>query len=235
MENNKLSPYLGWPVAVGLFLSALILGYAVGQFKNADRFVSVKGLSEREVTADLVIWPIGYKDASADVATLHERLSQKNAAIVNFLKTHGFEDSEIIVSAPNVIDVQAENYAGANVGARFKATALVTVRSTKVEKAIKAMSETSVLLKSGIALFREEWANKTEFLYTKLNDIKPAMIEEATKNARQAADKFAQDSGAHVGRIRRATQGLFSIEEFDKSSPQLKRVRVVTTVDYFLD
>jgi hypothetical protein len=155
--------------------------------------------------------------------------------IIKFLKEHGFDDAEIITTPASITDVLAEAYQNINPASRYRATANITVRTTKINEALKAMSETNQLVKSGVALFREEWVNKPEFLFTKLNDIKPAMIEEATKNGRQAAEKFAQDSGSKIGPIRRATQGLFTVEEFDKSSPQLKRVRVVTTVDFSLE
>ena len=142
---------------------------------------------------------------------------------------------EIALSSPRVNDQEAYSYGDNQPKNRFRADSTVTVRSTKVEAAIKAMQRAGELVSNGVLLtFDYGPEGSASFEYTALNDIKPALIAEATSNARQAAEQFAEDSGAKVGGIRHASQGQIDISDRDQSSPQVKKVRVVTTVEYFL-
>jgi hypothetical protein len=117
---------------------------------------------------------------------------------------------------------------------RYRVEATILVRTGNVPLIKKLMEKSTELINEGIVIIQADYQRSTEFLFTGLNAIKPAMIEEATKNARQAAEKFAKDSGSTVGKIRNARQGLFTITNRDKNSPDRKKVRVVTTVEYFL-
>lgn len=222
-------------VGIGLVLLGLFIKQGIENFKEMDRVVSVKGLAEREVKADRVIWPLMYKEIGDDLLTLNSGIAVKNAAIVSFLVSNGITKDEITVSAPEVIDMQAERYSNNQAPYRYIVTSVVTVSSSNVDLIRKLMEDQSELIKKGIALTSEDYRYQKQFMFTGLNNIKPEMIEEATKNARISALKFAQDSESKLGKIRNADQGQFSISDRDANTPYLKSVRVVTTVNYYLE
>jgi hypothetical protein len=114
------------------------------------------------------------------------------------------------------------------------ATRSVTVYSGRVEDVRTAMGGLLELGKEGIAFTGDAYQTPVEYLFTRLNDVKPEMIEEATRNARDVAQKFANDSQSLLGKIRRASQGQFSIEPRDTNNPHIKKLRVVSTVEYYL-
>lgn len=234
-KNNTVAAIHGIFIALGLFLGGLSIGVAFYKAKTADRFVTVKGLAEREVDADLAIWPITFRVTDNDLISLQNEIDQQRQVIQQFLLDAEFNRDEISRSAPRIRDAQAENYGNQTIRYRYVADAVVTVRSSDVAKVRQTMEESGNLVSKGVVLSADSWQNPTEFLFTALNDIKPAMIEEATKNAREAAEKFAQDSGSNVGKIRNASQGFFSITDRDRNSPERKKVRVVTTIQYYLD
>jgi len=223
-----------------LGISIAIAGISVGTgfFKGraADRYVTVKGLAERDVNADLAVWPITFKVAENDLGAVQKGVDASRQSITEFLLEAGFKQEQISYSAPRITDTQAERMYGDQSRSpyRYVAQATVTARSNDVSLAKGTMEESGTLVGKGIVLAEESWQNPTEFLFTSLNQIKPEMIEEATKNAREAAEKFALDSGSEVGKIRNATQGYFSIADRDQNSPDVKKVRVVTTVQYYL-
>ncbi len=223
-------------IALGLFLAGLAVGGGFFLGRSEARYVTVKGLAEREVDADLAIWPITFRIAGDDLALLQEEIDGDRRKVTDFLREAGFDTGEISYSAPKLIDTKTERMYQQQAGPqeRYIANVTVTTRSEHVALVKKTMEESARLVGRGVAISAQNWETPTEFLFTSLNDIKPAMIEEATKNARKAAEKFAQDSGSEVGKIRRASQGYFSISERDRNSPDKKVVRVVTTVDYFL-
>ena len=222
-------------VALGLFLLGICIRAGINDFKDKDRVVSVKGLAEMEVPANKVTWPLMFKDLGDDLPTLYYNTKAKNNIIVNFLKLKGITEKEISISAPEIIDMQAERYTGNNTSPyRYNITSVITVTSEKVDKVRSLMAEQSELLKQGIALTGGDYRYNVTYDFTKLNEIKPQMIENATKNARIAAEKFAKDSDSNLGKIKTANQGQFSIVDRDANTPYIKSVRVVTTVDYYL-
>ena len=229
----------GWFTGICLLLGLLGLGYQLGHallgMKALERSVTVKGLSEREVAADVVIWPIRFTAAGNDLAGLYDNLEASTARIRDFLQGNGFSADEISVSAPTITDRSAQQYAGNDHAVyRYAASQTVTVYSGKIAAARALMTRLSELGKQGIALSGDNYQSQTEYLYTHLNDLKPAMIEEATRQARAVAEKFAADSHSRLGRIRRASQGQFSISDRDRNDPHIKKVRVVSTVEYYL-
>lgn len=225
---------LGLLVALGLAGAAWLGGQSLLAFKRLDRTVEVKGLSEREVAANLAIWPISFAEAGNDVGSLYRNIEHKSGRLVEFLKQAGFKVEEIGSSAPSVVDKQAREYGGDERSPfRFTGRATVTVHTADVDRVRATMRRLGELGREGIAIGGEQ-GPQTQFLFTELNAIKPAMIEEATRNAREAAGKFASDSGSHLGKIRRASQGQFSIDDRDASTPHIKKVRVVSTIEYYL-
>jgi hypothetical protein len=232
---------LGPALVLGLFLCAGLLGLGwfvtrgLVEFKARDRTVAVKGLSEREVPADVAIWPIRFNLTGDDLAALYASVEQSNARVIEFLRAKGFGDTEISVAAPSIVDREAQGYAR-DQGPRFRytATSTLTVYSNRVDAVRAAMNDLVALGKQGIALTGQDYEARTQFLFTKLNELKPAMVEEATRNAREVANRFAKDSQSTLGKIRSASQGQFSIEDRDSNTPYVKKVRVVSTVEYYL-
>ncbi len=218
----------------GLIALGLSLKSAVISFKSYDRVVSVKGLAEMEVPANKVIWPIVYKEIGDDLSVLYKTINEKNKIIKEYLKSRGIDDSEISISAPKIIDLNAERYQSQVSRYRYNVTSILTVTSEKVDKVREIITGQSDLLQKGVAISAGDFEYSTEYIYTKLNDIKPVMIEEATKNARASAEKFAKDSDSKLGKIKSANQGQFSISDRDANTPYIKTVRVVSTIDYLL-
>ena len=232
MKSFKAEAFI---IAVGIVLFGFVIKSAVDNFIEKERVVSVKGLAETDVPADLVVWPLVYKEAGNDPAEMYETITRKNAVIVNFLKSNGITDSEISVSPPSVYDKQADRYNDDRSAYRYKATSVITVTSKQVDAVRGMMQRQAELMKQGIAIVGDDYQYRVSYEFTALNDIKPAMIEEATKNARSAAEKFAKDSDSSLGKIRNANQGSFTITDSDANTPYIKHVRVVTTITYYLE
>ena len=223
-------------LCVGLIIMGACIADGLTSAFQSDRIVTVKGLSEREVPADKVIWPLVYKELGNDPAEMYERLATKNRKVIDFLKEKGIAEKEICESAIQVSDRQADSYDQNNVLYRYKATSVITVTSSQVELIRKIMQSQSELMKMGIALVTEEYGtNIVKYEFTELNKIKPDMIEESTKNARATAEKFAKDSESKLGKIRSASQGQFSIDNRDSNTPYIKRIRVVSTIEYYIE
>ena len=235
-ERNIISAVLlGTLLCVGLATMGLLLSEGIIKFRDMERVVSVKGLSERDMPADVAIWPIRFTEVSNDLSELYGSLESKNDKVNNFLRQQGFKVDEISVSVPAIQDRQAQGFSEEQVrNGRYAGTSTLTVYSNDIEMVRKAMSNLAQLGQNGIAISGQEYDVKTQFLFTKLNDIKPAMIEEATRNAREVAEKFAHDSGSKLGKIKRASQGQFSIDDRDSNTPYIKKVRIVSTVEYYL-
>lgn len=224
---------LGLCLAVGLIGAGFLVGRALFAARAADRFVTVKGLSEREVAADLALWPIVFTNTGDDLAALQREVEKDAEAIRAFLRGYGFTDEETALSAPRVTDNLANNFGGQRPATRYQVESTLTLRTNKIEQTRQAIQRSGELVSQGITLIRS-YEYSTQYLFTRLEEIKPEMIAEATRDARRAAEQFAEDSGSKVGGIRRAQQGYFSIEDRDPYSPESKKVRVVTTVEYFL-
>ncbi len=222
-------------IACGLTAAGWSIHSGMVDFKDRDRIVTVKGLAEREVMADKVTWPLVYKELGNDPSVMYALLEQKNRIVVSFLKEGGISDAEISINPPTIADRQADNYGNEIMNFRYRATSVITVTSSNVGKVRTLMSRQAELMKQGIAIVSDEYGNNAvSYEFTGLNEVKPAMVEEATRNARLTAEKFAADSGSGLGTIRSATQGQFSIENRDANTPYMKRVRVVNTVEYTL-
>ena len=232
MSNWKTEAVL---LTIGLIAMGAEIRQGINNFVEKDRVVTGKGLAEMEVPANKVTWPLMYKEVGNDLATLYNKISDTNSAIVNFLKKKGITEDEISINAPEIIDMQAERYNSNPVPYRYNVTTVITVTSSKVDLVRSLISEQGELLKQGIAITGGDYRYNITYDYTGLNDVKPQMIEEATKNAREAAQKFAKDSDSELGKIKRASQGQFSINDRDANTPYIKRIRVVTTIDYSLE
>ncbi len=221
-------------VAIGLILGGFFLGDGLVRAKEADRSVTVRGLAEREVTADLATWTISYSTTAQSLQTAQSGVDRDSEAIASFFNDIGFADDALQPTGVNV------NYYTDNNGiGRYTVRQRLTLRTHDIERAQNAVKRQAELVRRGVVL---EDGSGMSYTFTQLDEIKPEMVAEATKDARAAAEKFAMDSGANVGSIRKATQGYFSIEARDGdgggwgvSDTPYKKVRVVTTVDFSLD
>lgn len=237
MNSKRIveSILLGGFLCAGLVILGFFISSSVVKIKSADRTVTVKGLSEREVPANIAIWPIKFSEAENNLSNLYSVLQKKSEIIITFLKNNGFTDEDISISAVAVFDRQAQGYGDlSKFKFRYSAHSTITVYSTKVDAVLNTMKKLVELGKQGIAIAGQDYQTKTQFLFTHLNEIKPEMIEEATKNARKVALKFAKDSNSKLGKIKKARQGQFSINNRDSNTPYIKKVRVVSTLEYYL-
>jgi len=226
---------LGGCLLVGFIALGWQVGHAALSVKELERTVVVKGLSEREVPADIVIWPLTFQEANAELNGIFAAIQSKNTLITEFLVGHGIPREEITVAPPAVTDQYAQSYGDkSHILFRYTGSSTVTVYSSNVAAVRAAMQDVISLGKKGVALSGEGYQGQTQFVFSGLSTLKPDMIEEATRNARSVAEKFAADSDSRLGKIRSAQQGQFSIENRDSTTPHIKRVRVVSTVEYYL-
>lgn len=218
-------------VAIGIASVGISLKAGIDHFVDRDRVVTVKGLAERNVQADYVIWPVTFRVTGNDLSALYEKAQTQSDEIRNFLISQGIKAQDISQGTPSVQDLHADFYGNNLPPERYRMEMAVSVATTDVDTVLKAMVNQSELIQKGV-LFTQNY--RTQFSFNGLNSIKPEMVEEATKNARSTAQKFAEDSDSELGKIRRASQGQFSIYDRDSNTPYIKRVRVVTTVEYYL-
>jgi hypothetical protein len=225
----------GGTLAIGMIGGGHMIGRGLFAARAADRYVTVKGLAEREVPANLAMWPIVFSTTGNELVAMQATLDASAKKVLAFLEERGFAPAEYSLSSPRVTDREAQGgRMRGDAGDRYVAEQTMTLRSAKITPVKVAMQQSGELIREGVALVRSYEYNTT-FLYTALDTIKPAMIAEATKDARKAAEQFARDSGSRVGAIRNAQQGFFDIQDRDAFSPEIKKVRVVTTVQYFLE
>ncbi len=227
-------------IALGLLFVGFFPGYYYYKSKFNYNAVTVKGLAETDVEADLAIWEIKFVATGNDLVAVKSNLEKQTDAILNFLHNNGFSDNEIEMGGTETNDLMANPYRGnETITSRFILTKSLTVRSNQVHNVAETYTRAGDLINSGV-VFENRYDSPISYVFTRLNDIKPQMLELATKNARQAALEFAKSSDSKVGKIHSANQGVFSILPRDNAnaseSQQInKKVRVVATVEYFLE
>jgi hypothetical protein len=220
--------------------SMMIAGYFVGNMhrngKEFDRSVEVKGLSEKQVNADLAVWPITMTLAGNDLSNLKNEIEKQNKEVKLFFKNQGFADKELTSGTTTISDTRALLYGGDSQNREFRyiANSEFTVRTNDIEKLQNALSKSLELISKGILISSKNTYQPIEYSFSGLNELKPGMIEEATKNARAVAEKFARDSNSKVSKIKKAQQGLFTINDLDQNTAYIKIVRVVSTIEYQL-
>lgn len=225
-------------ISIAFVAGCLVLGlcmvWAARAGKSFDRTVSVKGLCEKQVKADKAIWPLSFKIGGNDLTGLYSQANEMNRKVIAFLVKAGIPEGEISVKTPNIDDNRATSY-NSNASFHYVINSVVTVCTDNVDLVLELQTKVGELIAQGVPVGTgNSWENQTIFSFNGLNDIKPEMIEEATKNARVAAEKFAKDSGSRLGKIKTASQGQFSIEDRDSNTPYIKNVRVVSSVVYYL-
>ena len=229
-------------LALGILLGGAFMGLGFRAGRVADRFVTVKGIAEREVVADLALWPLQLVTADSDLAAAQNRMDRMVTQTRVFLDSKGIPADQVTIQSFKVTDAQANPYQGGNPANRFFITQTLMVRSEDPPLLLAASQEVGELVDAGVVLTsgQEYGPGGPTFIFSRLNDLKPEMLAEATGRALEAAQEFASASGSQVGKIRRANQGVFQILPRDAAPGQQeqnqlnKTVRVVTTVEYLL-
>lgn len=236
MEKVKILPsfVLGFFIFIGLGTLGYFFKTAFIESKNLERTVIVKGLSEKEVLSNIVIMPIKLTRTSNNLESLIIDIDNDTNKVIKFLKDNGLKDEDITLGAISIVDKMANEFSNQEFSIRYLATKVVNIYSSEIEKVRALSGKLSELSQTGILFKTDDYDSKIEYVYTKLNDIKPSMIEEATSNARAVAQKFAHDSNSKLGKIKKATQGQFEVISRDKNSEHIKNIRIVSTVEYYL-
>jgi hypothetical protein len=230
-------------LAVGIALAGWFVGHGFLRGRTASRYVEVKGLAEREVSANLALWPLRFVSTGDDLAVAQAEITRDTREVYSFLGRHGIDSSAVQLLALEVSDADANRFQSERGGTRFVIQQTVMVRSDKPQVVRAASQRVSELVRAGVILSSsgEYGIGGPTFVFTKLNELKPAMVAQATANARAAAEQFATDSRTNLGDIRYANQGVFVILPRDQApgvneGGQLQKiVRVVSTVQYLLE
>lgn len=228
--------------ALLIALSFCAAGYFIADglrtFRQADNFVTVKGLAERNVEADIVIWPIKHSATGDDITAVQNKIEKQSAEIKTYIKKHGLSPEDITGQKITMTDLLAQQYRGNNANqSRYIISETITIRTQNMNAVESSIADMGELIRKGVTLNQQQ---DPAYVFTGLNEIKPAMIAEATKNARASAAQFAKDSGTSVGGIREANQGVFQIlprnsaNSYNEAAERQKKVRVVSTLKFYL-
>jgi hypothetical protein len=239
---NHLFPRLlaAFLVGLGIALAGFAVSHGLERFRMSDRSVTVKGLAEKEVQSDFAVWTLSFRRAGSDFGGVQQALSADRDKVTAFLKTRGFTDAEVEARPLQVQDLFAREYAQGNQPLRFNGTGQVLVKSARVAEVEAAARAVDPLIQAGVQLGGEgEGQSGPRFQLRGFNDVKAPLLAEATRNAREQADKFAAEAGAQLGPLKNANQGVIRItgddgNDFDNGSSRLKRLRVVSTFVYEL-
>ena len=232
-----------WLLALAIVIAGAAIGFGLTRVRSDDRYVTVKGVAERDVQADLAIWPLHLIVADNDLAAAQAKIQSDLGRIRAFLARNGLDTTTIVVQGYAVTDARTNQYGQVAVNSRYVIRQTVIVRSSNPQLVLVASQRVGELVSAGVVLSSgaEYGGGGPTFVFTGLNSLKPAMIGEATARAREAASQFARDADAKLGGIRQANQGVFEIlardpaQGISEESQVMKRVRVVTTVEYILD
>ncbi len=219
---------LGASFVGGVWLANPVLPMAVDKMLNSNRVVTVKGLAEREVKADRVYFPISFYVDGEDLNETVQRIELQKEEVLKFIANYKIPESDIHIEMPSVSD---NKYVNSDRIAKYTITYKIVIDTHLVDVANTIMADLNKLIQKGISISDNRY--EITFSYTKLNELKPVMVEEATRNAREVANKFAKDSGSSLGKIKNASQGVFSINS--GSTADMKQIRVVSTVQYYLN
>ncbi len=235
--NRNIALIAAAILAIGIVLGGYLLGDGLRRARMADRAVTVRGLAEHNVTADLATWTLTFTAQGNELGAVQAEIDRDARAVGNFFRAAGFP-AEAVTDAGGSVNQYFDSNRGEN---NVTINRRVQLRTTDVMRARGAYARQFDLIRSGVAI---QEGSGMQYVFTRLNDIKPRMIAEATRNARESAQQFARDSDTAVGGIRSATQGYFSIGPRDgdateegyggRDSP-FQKVRVVTTIEFYLD
>jgi len=239
--QTRFSLAAAFVIGLGAAAAGWFVGDGLREFRGADRVVTVKGVAERSVDADVALWPLRFVATDDVLARAQARVEENSAAVMRFLAANGIDASQVSVLGFEVTDLLANPYRSGSTTSRYIVAKTLMVRSDAPATVLAASQKVGDLVAAGVVLSSEPGPSLgPTYLFTRLNELKPAMIAEATASAREAAQQFANDSGSRLGGIRRANQGIFQVlprdaaPGFSEESQLAKTLRVVTTVDYAL-
>ena len=228
-------------LAVAIALAGGLVGGGLVNFRMAERYVSVKGVAERTVKADVGLWPLRFVSAADALDAAQRKIEADRRAVIEFLGRHGLDSTQTELQGLEVVDTRTNVYQEARTASRFIISMTIMVRTSEPQKIQAASQGIGELVAAGVVLSSGGgYGSGPTYLFTRLNELKPGMLAEANANARKAAEQFAKESRSRVGGIRRASQGVFEILPRDQApgimegSQLQKTLRVVSTVDYFL-
>lgn len=232
-------------LALGIAFAGLLAGAGFARARAADRFVTVKGVTEREVRADLAIWPLHLVGSDNDLATAQTKLAKSVVGVRQFLARHGIDTTQAQLAGFSVADASTNQFSSDRQATRFVIRETMIIRSSHPDEVLAASQQIGELAAIGVVISSGNGGEfgpggGPTFVFSGLNGLKPAMIAEATARAREAAEQFARDSRSSLAGIRQANQGVFEILPRDQApgitaeSQINKIVRVVSTVEYFL-
>lgn len=227
-------------LALGIALAGWGIGQGLQRFRMADRTVTVKGLAEKDVASDFAVWTLGFRRGGVDFGVVQRALAEDRDRVLGFLKQQGFAEAEIEGRPLQVQDLWARDYGGSNPPLRFQGSGQVLVKSAKPLAVEAAALAVDPLIQAGVQLGANDGAAGPRYELRGFNEVKAPLLAEATRNAREQAQKFAAEAGATLGELRSANQGVIQIgasggEGFDDGSARVKRLRVVSTFSYVLD
>lgn len=234
MKGSSIPFKKNYILGISIILAAFVLGlmqiFTVKTLKSFDDTVTVRGLCEREVNADRVVYTISYTEKNNELAELRKTIAKNNDIVIAKLRKAGIDDSEINYSGASYSDEYNSWSDPDRIAYRYEATQTITVITSKMDliKKLENTLETELVNEDIIA------SGYSDYQYLGLNEIKPEMIAESLDKARESAEEFAKNSHSKIGKMRTASQGYFEIEDLDENTPQKKKVRVVTTVTYYL-
>jgi hypothetical protein len=224
-------------LAFGIIGAGTFIRDGLIEIQSADRYVTVKGLAERDVKADMAVWSLQFKVAGDNLQAAQDELNRQSEVILTFLANNNISKNEITVNRITVNDAMTQQYRQNDIVQRYAIDKIIMVRTNNVDSIVQASQKISELIQQGVVI---GYGAQPQYSYTKLNTVKPEMIAIATRNARAAAQQFAADSGSQVGTIRSASQGYFSINARDNvgqgpaSASLYKRIRIVSTIEYYI-
>lgn len=221
-------------LSLGVAACGLFIAYSIVDSRKHNQYVQVKGLSEKIVKSNQAIWTIQFKTSDNDLNELYQNIAKGQQAVIEFLIKQGFARHEVHINPVSVVDNQSNSYTTNQNMKRFSANSGISLTTDKVDAVILSVQKTDALVQNGIVVT----SSNTHYRYTKLNSIKPQMLDEATDNAKKAALSFANNAQSQLGKIKQARQGVFTITDafgsFNSGNDVMKKVRIVTTVEYFL-
>lgn len=244
--NHEAQRSVGVVAALLIGIGVALAGYTVGQglerFRTADRSVTVKGLAERDVESDYVVWPLQFRRGGSEFGAVQKALAEDRDRVVAFLQAQGFTAAEIEVRPLAVQDLFAREFGSGNGQMlRFQGTGQVLVNSARPKDVEKAALAVDPLIQAGVQLGgSNDGPPGPRYQLRGFNEVKAPLLAEATRNAREQAQKFATEAGARLGALRNANQGVIQIgsaerQGFDDGGARVKRLRVVSTFEYALD
>jgi hypothetical protein len=228
-------------VAIGIALAGWFMGQGFQKGRASDRYVTVKGVAERQVKSDVVFWPLRFVSTHDDLSTAQARIKESEEEVLSFLARHDIDPDATEVLGLEVTDLMANQYRSGPAESRYIINQTLMVRTNDIARVRQASQDIGELVDAGVVLSSMGgMGGGPTYRFTRLNDLKPEMIAEATAEARRAAEQFARDSDSQLGGIRRANQGVFVIRArdqapgMDEGGQPDKTVRVVSTIEYYL-